>query len=105
MKTTELIKQAAVKYNDSELLRLAQEIEKEAGLRENVADLLRVTAPKAAVTLNKDVTDVAKQGLSKLVSKFKPVAPTPIKVAPIKRAFRNESGALIQNYMPARPAR
>ena len=38
MKTTELIKQAAVKYNGSELLRLAQEIEKEAGLRENVAD-------------------------------------------------------------------
>ena len=102
MQTTELIKQAAVKYNDPELLRLAQELEKEADLRTNVANLVDVVAPRAAVTLNKDVSDVAKQGFSKLVSKFKPVAPTPIKVAPIKRAFRNESGALIQNYMPAR---
>ena len=99
-----LIKEAAVKYNDPELLRLAQEIEKEAGLREGVAGLVEAVAPKAAVNLNKPVSDVAKEGISNLVSKLKP-APKVTNIIKPRPALRTASGALIQNYMPARPAR
>ena len=100
---TELIKEAAVKYNDSELLRLAQEIEKEAGLftlREGVEGLTRQLAPKASNVLTKEVGEVVKENASGLLNKVKGLI-KPKEITPIipKKALRTETGALVQNLM------
>lgn len=62
---TELIKEAAVKYNDSELLRLAQEIEKEAGFLSAAGEGITKALFNAG---KKDAANIAQKTVGQAVS-------------------------------------